>query len=414
MKLAKDDERLKIRVHHIGGIGESGPVEALGLLGHVEWVFYDALAESLSSVRAPGNAYRLVNRAIGGKDSSASFNVTEWPSASSLLRPSPTADQYTRVLEDNRVQVWGAHTRVVKSEETQVSTLDTLAGKGEIPEIDFLSIDAQGAELSILDGASSFLKDRVIGVLCEVEFAELYAGQPLFCDIQDFLRGRGFRLCEVYNTQYFINAPLAPQFRGAGFLTVGEALFLKEAERAVGLEPSSQGLSPDEAAFQALKLAAVAVAFDQLDYAIETCRRLEREGLLSLEEVARESDVKYVRLLRDLCVAADSAGGVAAVGLESPETNHSQVGKSRSKGAARVVVELVRLSLLAFARRLSPNIMGRGFGRTYPVTSRILFEYGFEALALKQAVRSAGIPYMSGDHGPHYLDFVVRLLFGDL
>src|SRR5882672_3709781 len=100
LKLAPDDEQLKIRVHHIGGIGGSGPVEALGQLGHVEWVFYDAQAESLSSVRVPGNAYRLVQRAIGGTDSRAEFNITEWPSASSLLRPAPAADKYSRVLDN--------------------------------------------------------------------------------------------------------------------------------------------------------------------------------------------------------------------------------------------------------------------------------------------------------------------------
>jgi hypothetical protein len=46
LKLAHDYERSKIRVHHIGGFGKSGPVEALGQLGHVEWVVYDAQADS--------------------------------------------------------------------------------------------------------------------------------------------------------------------------------------------------------------------------------------------------------------------------------------------------------------------------------------------------------------------------------
>jgi FkbM family methyltransferase len=411
LKLAHDDEQLKIRVHHIGGIGESGPVEALGQLGHVEWVFYDAQADSLSSVRVPGNAYRLVHRAIGGTDSHAKFNITEWPSASSLLSPSPAAERYTRVLDDNRAQVWGSHTKVVKSEEMQVSTLDALARNGEIPQIDFLSVDAQGAELSILDGASSCLKDRIIGVLCEVEFTELYESQPLFGDIQNRLRSDHFRLCEIYNTQYFINAPLAPSSRGAGFLTVGEALFLRDARPWVDDGQPLGSPSSDQAAIQALKLAAVAVAFDQLDYAIEICRRLEKMGVLSLDAIARDSDVKYVRMLRDLYVAADSAQRGYSPNLEPPENASSSERKSHPGDKLRIVVGLGRLTLLAFASRLSRRFLAGGFGLRYPATSKILYDYGFVELAVKQAVRSAGIPYLSGDHGPHYLDFITRLLF---
>jgi FkbM family methyltransferase len=406
LKAAPNDERLKIMVHHIGGIGESGPVEALGQLGHVEWVFYDAQAESLSSVRVPGNAHRLVNRAIGGTDSRAKFNVTEWPSASSLLRPSPDAETYTRVLEEDRVQVWGRHTKVVRSEEAQVSTLDALARGGEISQIDFLSVDAQGAELSILDGASSFLKERTVGVLCEVEFSELYEGQPFFCDIQDRLRTYRFRLSEIYNMQHFITSPVAPALRGAGFLTVGEALFLKDSRELVG-----EGVPSDQAAIQALKLAAIAVAFDQLDYAIEICRRLERVGSLSLDALARESNVKYVRMLRDLCDAANFASRDYSPEMERPEQALPSERKAQASERVKLVIGLFSVALLALATKLSSRFLEGGFGLRYPATSRVLYEYGFAELAVKQAVRGARIPYLSGDHGPRYLELLVGLLF---
>lgn len=408
------DEQLRIRIHHIGGIGESGPVEVLGRLGHVEWVFYDAQAESLSSVRAPGNLYRLVQRAIGGADSSTKFYITAWPSASSLLRPSPDAEKYTMILGDGRAQVWGPHTKIVESVDMQVHTLDTLVGENQVPQIDFLSIDAQGAELSILEGASSSLKERIVGVLCEVEFTELYQNQPLFCDIQNRLRTDHFRLCEIFNSQYFNTAPISPQFRGRGFLTVGEALFLRDARTWLGDDRETEGVSSTQGTVQTLKLAAVAVAFDQLDYAIEICRHLENTSLVSLDTLARESNVKYISMLRDLCRAADSTHSNHHSYLEPPEKVLSSDRRSHARVMLRIVLELVRLTLLALASKFSRKILRKGFGRKYPPTSKILLDYGFEELAIKQAIRNAGIPYLTGGYYARYLDLIMLFLFRTL
>jgi len=79
-------------------------------------------------------------------------------------------------------------TRVVKTSSVQTKRLD------DIPEtagVDFLKLDVQGAELLVLSGAQSRLKD-VLVVHTEVEFVPLYKGQPLFADIDAFLRAHGF------------------------------------------------------------------------------------------------------------------------------------------------------------------------------------------------------------------------------
>ena len=43
-----------------------------------------------------------------------------------------------------------------------------------------MKIDAQGSELNILEGGEKFLKNNLIGLQIEVEFNEIYKGQPLF------------------------------------------------------------------------------------------------------------------------------------------------------------------------------------------------------------------------------------------
>ena len=321
-------EDLRIRIHHVGGSGSYGPVSALSVLEHVEWIVYDADETALAKSEPPDSGdFRLVARCIGGVNSLVNFNVLAAPSASSMLVSSPTAENYTKVRHDGTLRIWGRHTKIVKSVDVQVSTLDAIIGDGEAPKIDFLSIDAQGAELAIIDGASASI-ERTVGVLCEVEFAELYHGQPLFCDTQSRLRTHGFRLCEIYSNDYFNTAPLRPEIQGKGFLTVSEALFMKD----LAVWASSAGgpvFETAEDVIQGLKLAAISVAFDQLDYALGICWHMEQKGLASLTRISDSTNVTYIKLLRDLC----KVGRSIQDGLESSPSeplaseNQSRIGE---------------------------------------------------------------------------------------
>ncbi|WP_053068398.1 FkbM family methyltransferase [Synechococcus sp. GFB01] len=56
---------------------------------------------------------------------------------------------------------------------------------------DFLKLDVQGAEGMVLEHATETLKDVAV-LQSEVEFVELYEGQPLFADVDALLRRQGF------------------------------------------------------------------------------------------------------------------------------------------------------------------------------------------------------------------------------
>lgn len=62
----------------------------------------------------------------------------------------------------------------------------------------------------------------------------------------------------------------------------------------------SMGKPPLENVVQTLKLAAIAVVFDQLDYALTLCRNLQEKKVISLERLAEHCNVKYIKLMRDL------------------------------------------------------------------------------------------------------------------
>ncbi|MBI1245128.1 MAG: FkbM family methyltransferase [Alphaproteobacteria bacterium] len=79
---------------------------------------------------------------------------------------------------------------LVGTERVQTRRLDDVA---EIDGCDFLKVDVQGAELDVLRGARRLLA-RALVVHTEVEFVPMYEGQPLFGDVDVFLRGEGFML----------------------------------------------------------------------------------------------------------------------------------------------------------------------------------------------------------------------------
>ena len=391
-----------IRVHHIGGIGGYGPSEILTKLGHTEWIIYDAQEESLSSASPLEASRQFVKNCVGKERSIVDFHVTRWPSASSMLKPAASAQQYTLILPDDRALVWGAHTEIQKTVSMEADGLDSLATDKALPPADFLSVDAQGAESLILEGASGMLKDVTIGVLCEVEFSELYEGQALFADTSARLKKDHFRLCEVFNAQYFNAVPGHPSFQGRGFLTVGEALFLRESSFWLGDNASSSDLKPDDIV-KCLKLAAVAVAFDQLDYAMDICRRLEALGLVSLNALAAKTNVKYINLLRDLLSAVDAQRPKPS--LELPE-NQQPSEPRRARLPVKDALLFMGVAVQVGARGLVRRTTRKELTWGYPPVSKVFHRYGFEQLAIKHMIRALNIRLLNGGYNTKHLDFI--------
>lgn len=65
---------------------------------------------------------------------------------------------------------------------------------------DYLKLDVQGAELDVLRGAGNVLQD-VLAIHAEVEFVPIYRGQPLFAEVDQFLRAQGFLFHRFANTE---------------------------------------------------------------------------------------------------------------------------------------------------------------------------------------------------------------------
>ena len=159
--------------------------------------------------------YQILPHALSNKFSRLKFNLCKKPQVSSLYQPNfPFLDKFP---DPKRFEI----------EETVSVDCIPLDSIG-LPRIDFLKIDIQGAENDVLKGATSTL-DSILGLELEVEFLELYKGQPLFGDICKTL--------SEHNIEFMDFVSLARWERKAhnlyGQCIFGDALFLRSPETLI-------------------------------------------------------------------------------------------------------------------------------------------------------------------------------------
>lgn len=191
--------------------------------------------------------------ALGKAEEERTLYVTKAPMCSSLYPPNePYLKRFAGLPELVNLDF---------SCEIETTTLDKFCESEEINEINFLQIDVQGADLDVLEGATKIL-DSVLAIQIEVEFSHLYVDQPLFADVDTFLRKQGFTLFDV-STAYRMKAdsPIRSSIR-SGQLLWGDAFYFRDL---ISEDTDKQLKSPD----QILKLACVADTMNFPDYALE-------------------------------------------------------------------------------------------------------------------------------------------------
>jgi hypothetical protein len=127
--------------------------------------------------RQYGEAHRFFPYFVGDGQP-ATFHETNWVLTGSLYPPNtPLLEKFQNLAEV---------VTPVAQHPVATTRLDDIA------DVDFLKMDVQGSELAVQEHGRRVLADTLL-VQVEVEFVELYRGQPMFADVDRFLRGQGFQ-----------------------------------------------------------------------------------------------------------------------------------------------------------------------------------------------------------------------------
>ena len=173
---------VRIKVVDIGAnpIDSAPPYAAMLRAGDAEVIGFEPNRAALAILDArKGPLERYLPYALGDGGAHV-LHICAAPGMTSLLAPDPAVLGLFHGFPD-----WG---RVIATEDVVTVRLD------DVPDavgVDLLKLDIQGAELMVLQHAERRLEEALV-VQAEVEFLPLYAGQPLFSEVEQFLRARGF------------------------------------------------------------------------------------------------------------------------------------------------------------------------------------------------------------------------------
>lgn len=212
----------------------------------VRLIGFDADAAECQTLRerSGDEPVQYVAAALGASPGPATLYQTREPACGSLYPPDPELIAVRGELEC---------TTPVATARVELTTLDAWAAEAGVHRVDLIKLDTQGSELDILRGARRLL-GSVRALEVEVELNPIYQGQPLFGDVDRFLREHDFVLWRlghlvhyglpgalsevaVEDRQFFDSRPVVFQGRG-GQLFWAHAFYVR---REIAFGPYRSG-----------------------------------------------------------------------------------------------------------------------------------------------------------------------------
>jgi FkbM family methyltransferase len=215
--------------------------------------------------------------ALGRTTGRQPFYVLRASTGSSFYPPN---DEIQQFLNDT------AYRRLEGVVDIETVTIPDFLRRFNRPMPNLLKLDTQGSELDILQAIDDPAWSEVLSIEVEVEFIEVYKGQPVFGDVDRFLRSKGMLLFDLRTAREYCCAhddPAHYMKKYYGFdhgrqdmsarLYAGDALYIRDA--------FSQ--PPRTRAFL-LKLIATLLVYLYFDYAMYFCDRGVELGLIEEQE----------------------------------------------------------------------------------------------------------------------------------
>ncbi len=148
------------------------------------------------------------------------------------------------------------------SKKIKTTTLDRVLPNNTI--CDFLKLDVQGSELEILKGVEEKLKDELVGLEIEIHFTEIYKEQPLFSEVDTYIRNKYKLNVWDLNSQYFLFKNISKNnFNNKGRLMWADALYLRSVEN---IDEWIMKFDEEKAKQKILSLIGVSISYGYFDY----------------------------------------------------------------------------------------------------------------------------------------------------
>jgi FkbM family methyltransferase len=178
----------------------------VGARGGIEepWTFFRNIVDLISFEPDKAEYNSLVENkysedmiypyALSSEKKNVSLNLTKSRGCSSLYEPN---FEFLKNYSDFE------RFKIEETVAIEATSLDSLHSRGEFIDVDFIKIDVQGAELDILRGGEKLLCENILGIQVEVEFQTMYKNQPLFSDVDSFIRNHlGLQIQDIKKTYW--------------------------------------------------------------------------------------------------------------------------------------------------------------------------------------------------------------------
>ena len=254
----------QIQVVDIGANPIDGTPPYTGLLeqGAVSLVGFEPQREALKKLEMRKGPHETYLPYVVGDGAEASLYLCKAPGMTSTLKPNKA------VLDHfHGYPVWGT---VEQIERVDTKRLDDLE---EIGDVDWLKIDIQGGELTVFKNAKNKLSNTLV-IQTEVNFIRLYENQPLFAEVDQWMREQGFMLHALLEQRKRLFAPLVINrqvHNGINQLTTADAVYIRDINQL-------ESISDDEKKKMALILHAAYGSYDLAYRILQDCKNIDMES----------------------------------------------------------------------------------------------------------------------------------------
>jgi FkbM family methyltransferase len=173
---------LRIKVVDVGANPIDGSPSYSGMLrnGEAQVIGFEPNAAALAQLNAAKGPWETFLPHAVGDGQRHTLHFCAAPGMTSLFPPNPGI-----LGLFHGFPVWG---KLRETREVETVRLDDIE---ETSGAQLLKIDVEGGELMVFRNAQRRLRELLV-IQTEVEFLPLYSGQPLFSEVELFLRGCGF------------------------------------------------------------------------------------------------------------------------------------------------------------------------------------------------------------------------------